>query len=155
MYNIHELINQLGARLDEEEQLEAMYILNNLYLSGYSDIWVCIALGRILNKGSFTQWKYLLNFDDFIRENNYLEKKFMSSTLKIKLDELDRAIAYNREIKITLEETDYLNDNLIYPSWNSDFDFNDYKDEIEYWYMKYVFIDFAPYLLKFEYKSKF
>ena len=154
MYNIHELINQLGARLDEEEQLEAMYLLNNLYLSGYSDVWVCIALSRILTKGSFSQWKYLLNFDDFIRETNYLEKEFMNSTLKNKLDELDRAIAYNGEIKITLEETDYLNENLIFPSWNSDFDFNDYKEEIEYWYMKYVFIDFAPYLLKFEYKSK-
>ena len=150
MYNIHELINEYGARLEEEERLEAMVILNNLYLSGYSDIWVCLALSRIINKGSFTQWKYLLNFDDFIRENNYLEKEFTSRTAKDKLNELDRAIAYNRDIKITSEEIDYLSDNLIYPSWNDEFEFNDFKDEIEYWYMKYVFIDFAPYLLKFE-----
>lgn len=150
MYNIHELINQLGARLNEEEQLEAMFILNNLYLTGYSDIWVCIALSRIMKKGDFNQWKYLLKFNDFINENDCLEKEFKRNSLKEKLRDLDRAIAYNKDIKITGEEIDYLNENLIYPSWDNDFNFNDYKDEIEYWYMKYYFLDFAPYYLKFE-----
>lgn len=150
MYNIHELINELGARLNEEEQLEAMFILNNLYLTGYSDIWVCIALSRIMKKGDFNQWKYLFKFNDFINENNRLEKEFKSNSLKEKLSDLDRAIAYNNAIKITGEEIDYLNENLIYPSWDNDFNFNDYKDEIEYWYMKYYFLDFAPYYLKFE-----
>ncbi len=148
-YTIHELINELGAHLEETDRYDAMMIFNNLYLSGYSDLWICIALERILSKGKFNQWKYLLSFDDFIKENHYLEKEFTRTTLKEKVKELDRAIAFNRELEITDEEIDYLNEVLIYPSFDKDFNYEDYKDEIDYWYMKYYFSDSIYYTLKF------
>lgn len=149
MKDIHELINELGINLDENERLDAMSILNNLFLNGTSDIWICIALGRILSKGNFNQWKFLLYYDDFIKETDYLENVFIKTSLKDMLKELDCAIGFNRDIDISEEEIEYLNENYIYPSWNNELNYDEFKDDIEYYFMKYHFIDSIPYTLKY------
>lgn len=152
MNTIHELINELGARLNEEERYEAMLIFNNLYLNGFSDLWVCIALYRIIQKGTFNQWKYLLSYDDFLEENDYLEKEYMKLSLKEKIKELDLAIGYNKELKIDDEEVDYLNDYFIYPSMNNQID-EERAEEFDYYYLKYQFLDSIQYQLKYLFRG--
>ena len=153
MNDMHELINELGARLDDYERYDAMMILNSLYQNGYSDLWICIALGRILEKGSFNQWKFLLYYDDFIKENDFLERYFLNISLKDKLKEIDCSIGFNKDIDIPDEEIDYLNENYIYPSWENELNYDDAKDEIEYYYSKYYFLDSIPHTLKYLFRG--
>lgn len=155
MYDIHALINEMGARLESDERYEAMVLLNNLYLQGVSDIWICIALWRVLEKGSFNQWKYLLQYDEFKKENDYLEKQFISIPENKKLEELDRAIGFNRDIDISEEEIEYLNENYIYPSWNNELYYEEAKEEIEYYFMKYHYLNSIPYTLKYLFRGTY
>ena len=48
MKDIHDFINELGTRLEEKDKEEARMILNQLYLDGYDDLFICIALIRVL-----------------------------------------------------------------------------------------------------------
>lgn len=153
MNDIHQLINELGAEIEDSDRYDAMMILNNLYQSGISDLWICIALGRILKKGSFYQWKYLLQYDEFVKENDYLEKVFLNTSLRDKLNEIDCAIGFNRDIDISDDEIDYLNENYIYPSLDNELDYEEVKEEIEYYYLKYYFIDSCPYTLKYLFRE--
>lgn len=148
MNTIHELINELGARLNEEERYEATIIFNNLYLNGFSDLWICIALYRIIQKGSFNQWKYLLSFDDFLEENDYLENEYMKLSLEDKIKDLDLALGYNKDLKITNEEVDYIYDYFIYPNSINDIE-EERKEEFDYYYLKYQFLDSIQYVLKY------
>ena len=77
MKDLHELINELGARLDEDEKEEAMMILNQLYLDGYDDLFICIALIRILAREDFYRNCYLFSYQPFIDEVNKLKIKFI------------------------------------------------------------------------------
>ena len=148
MNTIHDMINELGARLDDDERLDAMMVYNDLYLNGRSELWICIALARILNLGRFVELKGLLFSDSFIDENTYLESEFNKTTLKSKLHEVDCSIAFNRTIDISDSEIDYINDILINPSFVDEFKYTDYKEEIEYCYLKYYFLESINYLLK-------
>ena len=77
MKDLHALINELGARLDEDEKEEAMMILNQLYIAGYDDLFICIALIRILAREDFYRNSYLFGYQPFLDEVNKLKIKFI------------------------------------------------------------------------------
>ena len=79
MKDIHSLINELGASLNENDKYEAMMILNNLYLSGYSDLFICIAFIRVLGRKEFNKNRYLFSYEPFISEVNALKDKFIKA----------------------------------------------------------------------------
>lgn len=76
MKDIHTLINELGARLNDEDRDEARIILNYLYLDGYDDLFICIALIKVLERGDFKRNKYLFSYQPFLNEINDLKNKF-------------------------------------------------------------------------------
>jgi len=91
---VHNYINELGAQLSDFERDEARLILNDLFLSGRDDCWICIALIRILGKGSFTQWKYLLMYEPFIEETDIIYNLCKKTRVEKKLKELDFYCGY-------------------------------------------------------------
>ena len=87
--SVHNYINELGAQLNNFEREDARIILNDLILSGRDDYWICIALIRILGKGNFSQWKYLLKYDPFIEETDIIYNLCKKTRVEKKLKELD------------------------------------------------------------------
>lgn len=136
MKDIHELINELGARLNEEEKYDAMMILNQMYLDGYDDVFICIALIKIVVRDDFERNKYLFAYQPFLDEVKTLRDKFK----KVELLSKDFKIC-----AIYDSSGDVLNDNdraLIEEYGEL---CNMYEDEevknnyLDYLYMKYCF----------------
>lgn len=87
---VHNYINELGTKLNDNERDEARLMLNDLYLNGRDDYWICIAFKRILGKGSFSQWKYLLKYEPFIKENDSIYNEYVAEmSIHSRLKELD------------------------------------------------------------------
>ncbi len=136
MYSIHSLINELGARLDEEERIDAMMVLNNLFLRGYSDLWICIALIKIMVRQDYFRDKYLLSFESFIDEVSKLEKKFN------KLNDItkDTELSYfydGSDRLLTVQDRAQIDEySELFNEFGSTEEVNDFLD---YLYMKYIF----------------
>lgn len=138
--SVHSYINELGSSLDELERDDARMILNDLYLNGRDDYWICFALIRIMGKGSFSKWKYLLYYDDFIKENDYLYKDYVSMSITEKENLLSEIYAYCSDTdafkNLSPEEEEELD--FISNLFDCDEEYlNQYKDTIEYYYFKY------------------
>lgn len=148
---VHDLINEYGARLDEYEKDDARMILNQLYLDGYDDYWICIALTRILDKGSFSQWKYLLKYDDFIKENDFFYNYEKDTSLTNMLNILGDFVAYSLISIPYKEENDIMFMYNTLTCLNPTDDINRYKNPIEYYYYKYYLsAENIYYTLKYE-----
>ena len=134
MKDIHSLINELGASLNENDKYEAMMILNNLYLSGYSDLFICIAFIRVLEREDFNKNRYLFSYEPFINEVNILKDKF----IKIDTSAKDSAVCsfYN-------SSSPNNNDCALIDEYNELFNNSDDEEIIQnyldYLYMKYCF----------------
>lgn len=136
MKDLHSLINELGARLNEEDKEEAIMILNQLYLNGYDDLFICIALIRVLAREDFYRNSYLFSYQPFLDETNELKEKYK------RLNELHKDMqvyyVYNSSGD-TLRE----NDRALIDEYNELF--NETDDEevkqnyLDYLYMKYCF----------------
>lgn len=136
MKDIHELINELGARLDEKQRYEAMMILNQMFLDGYDDLFICIALIRVLSRDDFNRNRYLFSYQPFIDETNQL---------KIKYKKVNRI---NKDFGICAvyeSSGNVINDNdrALIDEYNELFNNSDDEEAIlnylDYLYMKYCF----------------
>lgn len=139
--NVFNYICELGAQLNDFERNDARMILNDLSLNGRDDYWICIAFIRILGKGSFSQWKYLLNYEPFIKENDWLYDTYEKKTLKEKIQDLDLYVGYGaKDVNFTDEESNDLT--ILYDiSTSNNVDLNDYKDFINYYFYKFYLTD--------------
>ena len=139
---IHNYINELGTKLSDYERDDARFILNYLYLNGRDDYWICIAFIRILGKGNFSQWKYLLNYDPFIKETDEIYRYYIKNMKPYeRLKELDSYCGFgwdSERFKDISEEDD---DNLcilVNDLIDKDKDtLNNYTDIIDYYFYKY------------------
>lgn len=136
MKDLHALINELGARLNEEDKEEAMMILNQMFLDGYDDLFIAIALIRVLAREDFSRNRYLFSYQPFIDEVNQLKIKFLKKTDFNKDCEI--CAIYNSAGDILKE-----NDRALIDEYNELF--NNSEDEevkhnyLDYLYMKYCF----------------
>ena len=134
--DLHTLINELGARLNDEDKLEAIMILNQLYLDGYDDLFISIALIRILAREDFDRNRYLFSYQPFIDEVNKLKFRF----IKVKDFSKDCAICAVYE-----SSGDVLNnyDRALIDEYNELFNNSDDEEVkqnyLDYLYMKYCF----------------
>ena len=134
MKDLHSLINELGARFNENDKEEAMMILNQMFLDGYDDLFICIALIRVLARNDFERNRYLFCYQPFIDEVNELKIKF----IKVKDFSKDCSIcavydssgisAYDRAL------IDEYND-----IFNNSDDEESKQKYLDYLYMKYCF----------------
>lgn len=139
---VHNYINELGAKLSNYERDDARLILNDLFLNGRDDYWICIAFIRILGKGSFSQWKYLLNYEPFIKETDAIYKYYIKDMKPYeRLKELDNYCAFgwdSERFKDISEDDDenlyILVNELLDEDKNT---LNDYSDIIDYYFYKY------------------
>ena len=138
---VHNFINELGAQLNDFERNEARLILNDLYLNGRDDYWICIAFKRILGKGSFLQWKYLLNYEPFIKENDSIYNEYVTEmTLHKMLKELDCycGFCWDSICKDMSAEDDANIETLSQLSIGcEEYKLTNFKDIIEYYFFKY------------------
>ena len=136
MKDIHSLINELGTRLDEIDKVEAMMILNQLYLDGYDDIFICIALIKVLSKEDFNRNRYLFCYQPFIDEVNNLKIKFKKVSDFTK--DIEVCAVYNSSGDIL---KDY--DRALIDEYNELFNNSDNEEGkqlfLDYLYMKYCF----------------
>ena len=134
MKDIHSLINELGASINEDDKYEAMMILNHLYLSGYSDLFICIALIKVLERKDFNRNRYLFNYEPFIDEVNNLKDIFIKTKSSTKDSELcafyGSFSANDADIALIDEYNELYN--------NSD-DEEVIQNYLDYLYMKYCF----------------
>lgn len=134
MKDIHSLINELGASINEDDKYEAMMILNHLYLSGYSDLFICIALIKVLERKDFNRNRFLFSYEPFIDEVNNLKDKFIKTKSSIKDSELcafyGSFSANDTDIALIDEYNELYN--------NSD-DEEVIQNYLDYLYMKYCF----------------
>ena len=136
MKDLHSLINELGARLNEDDKVEAMMILNELYLTGYDDLWICIALIRVLARDDFKRNIYLFGYDDFIAEVNELKRKF-SKTKRLHKD-FDICAIYDSSYD-NLSELDRAQIDEYSELFNETEDEEVISNYLDYLYMKYCF----------------
>ena len=136
MKDIHELINELGARLDEKQRYEAMMLLNQMFLDGYDDLFICIALIKVLARDDFDRNRYLFSYQPFLDE---------IAKLKIKYEKVDRL---NKDFGIcaVYESSGNVisdNDRALIDEYNELFNNSDDEESIQkyldYLYMKYCF----------------
>ena len=137
MKDIHSLINELGARLlNEEDKIEAMMILNQLYLDGYDDLFISIALISVLQREDFNRNRYLFSYQPFLDEINTLKRKY----LKIKdiNKDLEICAVYNTSGDVINEY-----DRALIDEYNELFNNSDDEEVkhnyLDYLYMKYCF----------------
>jgi len=134
MKDIHSLINELGTSLKEDDKYEAMMILNNLYLSGYSDLFICIAFIRVLEREDFNKNRYLFSYEPFIEEINILQDKFNKTNNSFKDSQVcafyDSSSANDTDRALIDEYNELYN--------NSD-DEEVIHNYLDYLYMKYCF----------------
>lgn len=136
MKDIHELINELGARLDEKQRYEAMMILNQMFLDGYDDLFICIALIKVLARDDFDRNRYLFSYQPFIDE---------ITKLKIKYKKVNRVNKDFRICAVYESSGNVINDNdrALIDEYNELFNNSDDEEAIQnyldYLYMKYCF----------------
>lgn len=136
MKDLHELINEMGARLNESNRYDAMMILNQMYLDGFDDLFICIALIKVIVRDEFEKNKYLFSYQPFLDEVNALRDKFN----KVKILNKDFAIC-----AVYDSAGDVINDNdraLIdeYGEICNTYEDEDVKNNyLDYLYMKYCF----------------
>ena len=138
MKTLHNLINEIGARaLTDEEKEDARMILNNLALCGYSDLWICIALIKILKNDSFNNYKYLLDYQPFIDEVNEEENKFNTISSTNKGIELSFVEDGNDDV---LNDTDLEQIDLYSDMFNDNLYQDEIDDYLDYLYMRFVYM---------------
>lgn len=136
MKDIHKLINELGARLDEKQRYEAMMLLNQMFLDGYDDLFICIALIRVLARDDFDRNRYLFSYQPFIDEVNQLKSKFK------KVNRLNKDFGI---CAVYESSGDVINDydRALIDEYNELFNNSDDEEVIlnylDYLYMKYCF----------------
>lgn len=154
---VHNFINELGAQLNEDEKDMARMILNDLFLNGRDDCWICIALIRILGKGSFSQWKYLLQYQPFIEENDWLYNEYLRIPLADRLKEIDLSIGFCEELFIDLDEEDENNVEVLAElsiDRNKVSNLDSYRDIIDYYFFKvYLNPKYIRYVLELMYRN--
>lgn len=134
MKDIHSLINELGASLNENDKYEAMLILNNLYLSGYSDLFICIAFIRVLEREDFNKNRYLFSYEPFINEVNALKEKFIKTNSTSK----DFAVCAFYDSS-SANDTDRALIDEYNELYNNSDDEESIQKYLDYLYMKYCF----------------
>lgn len=136
MKDIHALINELGARLSENEKEEAIMILNQMYLNGYDDLFICIALIRVLGRDDFIRNSYLFGYQPFLDEVEELKQAF----LKVKsLNKDFRVSAVYESTGDTLSEYDRTQIEEYGELFNNSDDEEVKNNYLDYLYMKYCF----------------
>lgn len=136
MKDIHELINELGARLDENQRYEAMMILNQMFLDGYDDLFICIALIKVLARGDFDRNRYLFSYQPFIDEINQLKIKY------IKVNRLNKDFAINAVYESSgyvINDSDRAQIDEYSELFNNSDDEKEIQNYLDYLYLKYCF----------------
>ena len=134
--DLHALINELGACLEDEDKIDAMIILNQLYLDGYDDLFICIALIRVLAREDFSRNRFLFGYQPFLDEVNKLKVKFRN--IKDVNKDLEICAVYNSSGDV-LSAEDRAQIDEYNELFNNSEDREILDSYLDYLYMKYCF----------------